>query len=406
MSYQTPRSSNAKTKMSSRTTPKRKAAPEVIQDVEGIESEESGEGSPPSNEEELLAGEEDSDELVEENNSVESVGEDENSESETPVPAPKAKGKAKSKSAKGKKTAAKAKPAVEEPDNASDVSEEPEEVPTPKARGKAKAAPKSKSRGRKTTESVAEDPPAPKTRKGKATKKSTSEEEGDGGSTKRHFKINTDSIEPEIDPSTLSAGGGRFSGATPMQAAKKAFTQICRASGEGEHEFIFSITESTRGKGSKQFTYRGIRTKLDVPNTVKKDGNSFNINYDSNVKAYKPGKETSTTKKAKSRSTGSKTAKADRTVSSPSKTTNVRQGGRAKAAKAVQIEEESEHLEEESISASVDEEASQDVVTKPKARGKAKASPKASPKSRKSDKTSAPAPKTRAKISPKGKTRR
>lgn len=53
-----------------------------------------------------------------------------------------------------------------------------------------------------------------------------------------------------------------FAGKNPMQAAKKAFTQICKTFGKRECKYIFTIQEIlpvTSDKTGKNFIYSGIR---------------------------------------------------------------------------------------------------------------------------------------------------
>jgi len=112
--------------------------------------------------------------------------------------------------------------------------------------------------------------------------------------TERVFKLVSDSIisqgnSPEIDPSKLTKGGGRYTGKNPMQAGKKAFTKIYRASGVSDKKlsYVFSIQEVTSGGGSKVFTYIGVREKLQNPKTVSRGDSSYAVNYTSTVKAYR-----------------------------------------------------------------------------------------------------------------------
>ncbi len=120
--------------------------------------------------------------------------------------------------------------------------------------------------------------PAPRTSRGTtktatshSRKKTTDEEEEPG---KRYFKILADKISPEsgslnVNPDDLSTGGGRYTGKNPMQAAKKAFTRICRvANNGGECCYVFYIQETTQSSPKKSFPYRGIRTVLE--NCIRK----------------------------------------------------------------------------------------------------------------------------------------
>ncbi len=276
--------------------PKRKAAPKVILDVEGISSEEEGEAPPPENEEELLGKDEDSDELVEEslgNEASDLSGDDipMSDEVEKPV---RAKGKAKSKVAKapkakaaGKKAkAAKAPKKIENVEEDSNEEEERSEGDdsTVKRRGDAKVSSKTS-----------------------------------GDATERHFKIVPESIEPKIDLQKLSANGGRFKG-NPRQVALKAFRQIALASGQENCEFTFSIIETTRGSKNKTFPYTGSREKLKKPHEITKSGAkgklNFDINYSTTVKAYKPDAEP---KKASKEIKSSSRAKQARSKAPPAK---------------------------------------------------------------------------------------
>lgn len=69
---------------------------------------------------------------------------------------------------------------------------------------------------------------------------------------------------------------GRYLGKSPLQAAKKAFTQLCRTkelSPGKDCEVIFSIKETTRdGKTQgKIFIYRGNREKEIPPKKIIKE---------------------------------------------------------------------------------------------------------------------------------------
>jgi hypothetical protein len=133
---------------------------------------------------------------------------------------------------------------------------------------------------------------APKTKAVAKAKKPSVKEEADDG--KRHFKIVPESIRSlenssPVDVDKLSSKGGRFSGSSPMQAAKKAFTRIAHANGDenGEGKYAFSITETTRGQGGKSFPYVGHRSKRDKPTMIEKAGRQIEIKYDTVVKSHK-----------------------------------------------------------------------------------------------------------------------
>ena len=109
-------------------------------------------------------------------------------------------------------------------------------------------------------------------------------------SGKRWFKVLVDKTIPEIDENVFSTNGGRYCGSNPRQAAGKAFTSLCKAAGEGGHEYIFSVQETTRGGKSRVFTYSGIRTELETPQVVSRGGTEYNIRFDYKVRAYKENK--------------------------------------------------------------------------------------------------------------------
>ncbi|MDX1471795.1 MAG: hypothetical protein R3213_09890 [Flavobacteriaceae bacterium] len=144
---------------------------------------------------------------------------------------------------------------------------------------------------------------APKKPRTNASAKPPKREDDDAG--RRYFKILIESIKPEtnsppVQEDKLSASGGRYTGKNPMQAAKKAFTRICRVSvGGGECTYIFSIQETTQSSAKKVFTYRGVRRELDTPQKVTKGDVSYSIRFNSEVRSYKPGGTTKVTPPAK-----------------------------------------------------------------------------------------------------------
>jgi len=189
---------------------------------------------------------------------------------------------------------------IESEEIASDSSEEivsdgEVEEPSPKPKKGKKAAPAKKAA-----------PPAKKAAppKGKAkskAKKNDDAEDEDEEPGKRYFKILVDSIIGEDAPPVpigkekdeLSSNGGRYTGKNPMQAAKKAFTRICRvAASGGECTYVFTIIETTQKSAKKEFTYIGVRKELDVPQKVQKGDTNYEIKFSSEVKSYKPEKDT------------------------------------------------------------------------------------------------------------------
>jgi len=130
-------------------------------------------------------------------------------------------------------------------------------------------------------------------------------------SSARSFEVLLDKITPEvgspaINIDELSSKDCRYTGKNPMQAAKKAFTRICKASSVDNCAYIFTIQESTAGKTNKMFIYRGVREKLDKPLDVSKGDSSFQVNFSTTVRSYRfnvgadiiskiPANDTSTT---------------------------------------------------------------------------------------------------------------
>lgn len=104
----------------------------------------------------------------------------------------------------------------------------------------------------------------------------------------RCFSIDMRNLDPLIDPDQLPcARGGRFRGPTPMQAAKKAFTQLCRASNVDpdtqDISFDFILIDKTEGSANNRFRFRGSRRRLAEPQTISKGGQTFEIRYQNQV---------------------------------------------------------------------------------------------------------------------------
>ena len=78
--------------------------------------------------------------------------------------------------------------------------------------------------------------------------------------------------------------GGRFVSRTPAGAAKKAVTQICRASKiKGQCTLNVTVRETTRGGEKKEFSYKVKR--VHDPVTVERDGVEITYKYRTSVKA-------------------------------------------------------------------------------------------------------------------------
>ena len=79
--------------------------------------------------------------------------------------------------------------------------------------------------------------------------------------------------------------GGRFVSSTPMSAAKKAVSQICRASSiKGRCTLIVTIRETTQGSSKNEYTYKVSR--IHDPVTVERNGEEITYNYRLEAHAY------------------------------------------------------------------------------------------------------------------------
>mgnify|MGYP000650305989 CR=1 FL=1 len=125
---------------------------------------------------------------------------------------------------------------------------------------------------------------------------------------KRNFKLVLDSIQPQvtdagvespvIDVEKLRSAkkdgqdfnseykGGRYQGNNPMQAAKKVFTRLRKASDSEDCKYIYTIKETTQGRPKTQRTYVAYTVRLETPKEVVKEGKKFTIYVDSIVRAY------------------------------------------------------------------------------------------------------------------------
>ena len=117
---------------------------------------------------------------------------------------------------------------------------------------------------------------------------------------RRMFKLLVENVEPAIDVNVFSDHGGRYTGNSPEQAAKKALTQLVRRCTEKENKecsFTFTMAETTSGSARRQFTYIGEVKRLEVPRVVNrtdKNGKtiSYEVNYSPSVHSVKKAKET------------------------------------------------------------------------------------------------------------------
>lgn len=211
----------------------------------------------------------------------------------TPAPSPVRKRKPRQKKTA---TKTKSKPPLsgEENDSGNDGDDEkevkkpePKSKPKPKARTKkvpVKSAPKTVKKPSRVTKT--------------APKKVESEEQPES-SSKRHFQVIADSIDPPIDLEKLSASGGRYGGKAPCQAAKKAYNKFVRNGAKNNDDdddvnedgmldvYTFSIKEITRGSPGRVFSYTGYRQLLEEPREIKRGETTYFVRYDTKVKSLR-----------------------------------------------------------------------------------------------------------------------
>jgi hypothetical protein len=78
--------------------------------------------------------------------------------------------------------------------------------------------------------------------------------------------------------------GGRYLSSTPANAAKKAGSQICRASRiKGQCSLIIHLRETTQNSAHKDYVYK-VRRVHD-PVTVERAGEEITYNYKMSVKS-------------------------------------------------------------------------------------------------------------------------
>jgi Mg-chelatase subunit ChlI len=95
--------------------------------------------------------------------------------------------------------------------------------------------------------------------------------------------------------------GGRFLSSSPASAAKKAGTQICRASAiRGRCTLIVTIRETTAGSKHKQYVYKVSR--VHAPTTVIRNGVEIVYEYKTEVKSMKGRKSAKKSKSPKRKS--------------------------------------------------------------------------------------------------------
>jgi PHD/YefM family antitoxin component YafN of YafNO toxin-antitoxin module len=128
--------------------------------------------------------------------------------------------------------------------------------------------------------------------------------------------------------------GGRFLSSSPASAAKKAGTQICRASAiRGRCTLIVTIRETTAGSKHKQYVYKVSR--VHAPTTVVRNGVEIVYEYKTEVKSMKASKKSKSPKKSakKSASKKSKSPKKSAKKSASKKSKSPKKSAKKSASK-------------------------------------------------------------------------
>jgi hypothetical protein len=92
---------------------------------------------------------------------------------------------------------------------------------------------------------------------------------------------------------------------SPMPAARKAFSQLCRVKNiRGRCAFYLTIQETTQGSDKKQYTYKLIRVKLAEPIVIGEGDAQRRIEYKTEAKSMSPEDVARDCKKGKKKSSG------------------------------------------------------------------------------------------------------
>ena len=100
--------------------------------------------------------------------------------------------------------------------------------------------------------------------------------------TTRSFRI----VSVDDNVERVPVQEGIYHGRGPGQAALKAFNWFCRKADREECESVFTIREVTKGGKKKEYTYLGIRTKLDEPKILKRGDQEYPIQYDTKIRKH------------------------------------------------------------------------------------------------------------------------
>jgi len=108
---------------------------------------------------------------------------------------------------------------------------------------------------------------------------------------KRSFKIVMDSVKPSVKSKkgVLAEDGGRYIAKNPTEAARRAYSHLCRARPKSNLcKITFDIRETTQGSGKLVHSYSGKRVKLAKPVLIERAGSlPYSVAYKSEVVALK-----------------------------------------------------------------------------------------------------------------------
>jgi hypothetical protein len=77
--------------------------------------------------------------------------------------------------------------------------------------------------------------------------------------------------------------GGRFTGKSPSQAAKKAGRALLKLG--TKRQIKFTLREMTQGSDKKEFKYTATKVKLDTPKVIERGNVKITIQYEYLVKS-------------------------------------------------------------------------------------------------------------------------
>lgn len=120
---------------------------------------------------------------------------------------------------------------------------------------------------------------------------------------------------------------GRYKGRAPVDAAKKAFNELCRVKKvRGVCTMIITVRETTQGSNKKLFTYKLMRHKLKEPIVLQGASGEYKIEYKISAKSQKTMKKGRACGKSSGR-LARKTSKASHKKSKKSTKSKKQSGG-------------------------------------------------------------------------------